>query len=85
MKNFKLYWLRFFSKVPAALLKLQILLGILASASIATIEVIKTQGMNEPDLILWLQRGLAAFTFAGIMLQFSTKNPDIRDETPKTI
>jgi len=84
MKTLKLYWLRFQSKTPKALKKLQWFLGAVAAAAIGALEIID-RFAYAPD---WRQALVivASVSTGGILfLKFSTSDPKIQDLTKNDV
>lgn len=84
MKTLKLYWLRLISKMPQALKNLAWLLGAIAATSLVLLSTAEQFNIT-PE---WVDRirTVAWFTGGGLtFLQFTSRDKNIRDETPKTL
>jgi hypothetical protein len=85
MKTMKLYWLRFLSKTPEMLAKLQKFFGAIAVGCAGAIVVMQQYGMTESSIYDILTHVAVACAFAVPILQFATADKQLQKETPETI
>jgi len=78
MKTLKYYWLRFKSKTPAALKKLQGLLIAISASTVAALAFMAQYEMQSSQLYGILTYVGVAAAFAVPILQFATSDPDLQ-------
>ena len=80
MKTLKLYWLRFISRTPKALKKLQGLFAAMAVGIAAALAFMQQYSVDNPELFKLLTYAGVALAFSIPVLQFATTDKNLQNE-----